>query len=198
MKLPTLLIIDMQRGMHSPAAGKRNNPQAEANIARLLESWRAARATVVHVRHSSRTSGSPFRPGQPGAEFQEELRPQDGEHVIEKEVPDAFIRTGLEAWLRERDIDELVIVGVSTNNSVEATARTSGNLGFRTRVVADGTFAFDKRDYSGIARTAGEVHAMSLANLEGEYASIVDTEAVLDLVDYVLRDGGQRPAGGRR
>jgi nicotinamidase-related amidase len=66
-----------------------------------------------------------------------------------------------------------VIVGVSTNNSVEATARTAGNLGFHTRVVADATFTFDKTDYEGRQRSAAEVHAMSLANLQGEYAEIV-------------------------
>jgi nicotinamidase-related amidase len=179
---PTLIIIDMQQGMRAPAAGKRNNAQAEENIARLLDAWRAARATVVHVRHVSRTPGSPFWPGQPGAEFQQELRPREGEHVVEKKVPDAFINTGLEGWLRDRAIDALVIVGVSTNNSVEATARTAGNLGFRTQVVSDATFAFDKVDYSGTARTAAEVHAMSLANLDGEYAAIVKTEEILNRV----------------
>jgi nicotinamidase-related amidase len=72
-----------------------------------------------------------------------------------------------------------VIVGVSTNNSVEATARTAGNLGFRTMVVSDATFCFDKTDYEGTHRAAAEVHAMSLANLDGEYAQIMSTEHVL-------------------
>ena len=178
---PALIIIDMQKGMLSPAAGPRNNPQAESNIAELLRVWREAGGTVVHVRHISRTPGSPFWPGQPGAEFQDALKPLDSEHVVEKNVPDAFINSGLERWLRVRDIRALVIVGVSTNNSVEATARSAGNLGFQTRVVADGAFAFDKVDYAGNPRTAAEVHAMSLANLEGEYAEIVSAAQARDL-----------------
>lgn len=177
--LPTLIIIDMQKGMNSPKIGPRNNPQAEANIAKLLSAWRGADATVVHVRHISRTVGSPFWPGQAGAEFQDELKPLDSAHVLEKNVPDAFINTGLERWLRVRDIGELVIVGVSTNNSVEATARTAGNLGFRTKVVSDACFAFDKVDYVGTLHSAAEVHAMSLANLQGEYAQIVSTAELL-------------------
>ncbi len=80
---PTLVVIDMQKGMSGPGAGERNNPQAEANIARLLAGWRETGATVVHVRHISRTPGSPFWPGQIGAEFQEELKPRRGEHVVE-------------------------------------------------------------------------------------------------------------------
>ena len=90
------------------------------------------------------------------------------EHVVEKNIPDALINTGLERWLRVRGVTKLAIVGVSTNNSVEATARTAGNLGFDTQVVSDATFAFDKVDYAGTKRTAAEVHAMALANLDGE------------------------------
>jgi len=173
--LPTLVIIDMQKGMANPSA-PRNNPNAERNIAALLKTWRASGGTVVHVRHISRSPGSPFWPGQPGVEFQDELAPLPSEHVVEKNVPDALINTGLERWLRMRGITKLVIVGVSTNNSVEATARTAGNLGFETQVVADATFAFDKIDYHGTHRTAEEVHAMSLANLDAEYATITTTE----------------------
>ena len=121
---PALIIIDMQQGMASPAAGSRNNPGAEHQIATLLLAWRAADATVVHVRHISRTPGSPFWPGQPGVEFQAALAPLPEEHVVEKNVPDAFIHSGLERWLRVRSISKLVIVGVSTNNSVESSART--------------------------------------------------------------------------
>jgi nicotinamidase-related amidase len=177
---PVLLIIDMQRGMREPSAGERNNPGAEGNIARLLAAWREAGAPVVHVRHISRTVGSPFWPGQPGVEFQPELAPLEHEHVVEKNVPDAFIHSGLEVWLRARAVRRVVIVGVSTNNSVESTARTAGNLGFGTFVVADATFAFAKTDYNGVWRTAEEVHAMSLANLDGEYATVASTAELLE------------------
>jgi nicotinamidase-related amidase len=172
---PALIIIDMQRGMKSESAGGRNNPDAEQNIASLLAAWRTAHAPVVHVRHISRTPGSLFWPGQPGVEFQPELAPLDHEHVVEKNVPDAFINTGLERWLHARGIERLVIVGVSTNYSVESTARTAGNLGFKTFVASDATFAFAKTDYSGCLRDAGEVHAMSLANLDGEFATVAKT-----------------------
>lgn len=174
-----LLIVDMQVGMTWPSSGVRNNSGAEAAIANLLAAWRGRGAPVVHVRHMSRTPGSPFWPGQPGVEFQPALKPLDPEHVVEKNVPDALINTGLERWLRARGISSVVIVGVSTNNSVEATARTAGNLGFETYVVSDATFAFAKTDFDGRARTAEEVHAMALANLQGEYASVITAAEAL-------------------
>jgi nicotinamidase-related amidase len=178
--VPALLIIDMQKCMATPAAGPRNNPDAERNIARLLARWRELDGAVVHVRHISRSPASLFAPGQEGAEFQPQFVPLAAAHVVEKNVPDAFINSGLERWLRVRGIARVVIVGVSTNNSVEASARTAGNLGFDTQVVADACFAFAKTDYAGSARSADEVHAMALANLDGEYASVTSTQALLE------------------
>lgn len=174
--MPTLLVIDMQVGMSWSESGVRNNPRAESVIANLLNVWRANGAPVVHIRHISRTPGSPFWPGQPGVEFQPTLIPLENEHVVEKNVPDAFANTGLERWLHSRGHSSLVIVGVSTNNSVEATARTAGNLGFRTYVVSDGTFAFERTDLRGVRWSAEDVHAMALSNLHGEYAAVISSK----------------------
>jgi len=178
--LPCLIIIDMQKGMANTPADSRNNHQAEENIARLLQAWRAAQAHIVHVRHISRSADSPFAPGQSGVEFQDALRPLPHEHVVEKNVPDAFIHTAFERWLRVRQLERIVLVGVSTNISVECSARTAGNLGFATVVVSDASFAFAMTDYASRSRSADEVHAMALANLGAEYATIMETRMVLD------------------
>lgn len=175
-----LLIVDMQVGMTWPSPEQRNNHGAEDTIAELLQDWRRRQRPIVHIRHVSRTPGSPFWPGQPGVEFQPALAPLDGEHVVEKNVPDAFVCTGLERWLHARGISCVVIVGVSTNNSVESTARTAGNLGFKTFVVADATFAFSKADFNGVHRSAEDVHAMALSNLHGEYATVIRSGQAAD------------------
>jgi nicotinamidase-related amidase len=177
--MTALLIIDMQQGMQSPTLPPRNNPQAEDNIARLLAAWRAADRPIVFVRHISRSPTSVFAPGQGGVEFQLRFQPLAHEHVVEKNVPDAFINTGLERWLHARGIRHLVIAGVSTNNSVEATARTAGNLAFTTIVAADACFTFDKTDFGGTLRSAEDVHLMALANLHGEYAEVRLTDDIL-------------------
>jgi len=105
--------------------------------------------------------------------------PLAGETVIGKRTNSAFIGTGLEATLRAAGVETLIVTGVITNNSVEATVRMAGNLGFETFVVEDACFTFGRKDWAGTPRTASEVHAMSLANLEGEYATVVGTAAVL-------------------
>ena len=174
-----LIIIDQQKGILQPRLGRRNNLQAEERILELLGLWRRSARRVIHVQHLSREPDSVFWPEQEGVEFQERFLPQDGEWLIQKQVPDAFCATGLEARLREAGISQLIIVGVATNNSVESSARTAGNLGFAAWVAEDACFTFDKADYFGTLRTAEEVHGMSLGNLHGEYAAVVSCAQIL-------------------
>jgi len=174
-----LIIIDLQKAIDHPSWGVRNNPGAEENIRRLLDHWRATSRPIVHVRHASRFPDSTYTEGQPGAEFKEEAAPLPGEPVVTKQTGNAFVGTALEALLRSHAITEVVIAGVITNNSVESTARMAGDLGFRTIVVSDATFTFGRKDFDGRIRSADEVHAMSLANLDGEYASIQTTLDIL-------------------
>ncbi|NVZ23577.1 cysteine hydrolase family protein [Pseudomonas costantinii] len=174
-----LVIIDMQQGMNHPKLGRRNNPDAELQIQSLLVAWRQSQRPIVHVRHMSRSPDSVFWPGQPGCEFQEALQPLAHEHVLEKNVPDAFTATGLERWLHMRSIKQLVIVGVITNNSVESTARSGGNLGFEVIVAADACYTFDQTDLSGRLWPAEDVHALSLSNLAMDYARVMETAQIL-------------------
>lgn len=174
-----LILIDQQKGIHHPKLGPRNNPGAEERIAELLSEWRRMARPVIHVQHLSRSPESVFWPQQSGVEFQERFEPLSGECVIQKQVPDAFCGTTLAANLREAGIEQLIIVGVATHNSVESTARTAGNLGFETWVVEDACYTFDKVDFFGKMHSAQEVHAMSLGNLHGEYATVIRTAQIL-------------------
>lgn len=177
-----LLIVDLQKAIDDPRwsrIGPRNNPQAEANVAALLAAWRRDGRPVVHIRHDSTDPASTYRPGGPGHAFKEEAMPLPGETVIGKAVNSAFIGTRLDEWLRGRGIGTLVVAGVITNNSVEATVRMAGNLGYDVRLVADACFTFGKLDRSRRLRTADEVHDLSLANMDGEYATVVETAEVL-------------------
>jgi nicotinamidase-related amidase len=177
-----LLVIDVQKAIDHPSWGERNHPEAEQQIAALVQVWRAERRPVYHIRHDSTEVASHYRPGQPGNDFKPEAAPAPGETVIAKQTNSAFIGTDLEWRLRAAGHTTLVVAGVITNNSVEATVRMAGNLGFETYLAEDATFTFGRADWNGTFRTADEVHAMSLANLDGEYCTVVRTEDVLRAV----------------
>src|SRR5579883_2671299 len=177
-RTPVLLIIDLQRAIDHPKwrrHGDRNNPNAERNIERLLALWRGRKLPIFHIRHDSTEPDSPYRPDQPGNDFKKEAIPMPGEPVIGKMTNSAFIGTDLEQRLRAAECTALFICGVITNNSVEATVRMAGNLGFTTCLVEGACFTFAKRDRAGRVWSADEVHALSLANMDGEYCTVLTT-----------------------
>jgi nicotinamidase-related amidase len=179
-KSAALLVVDVQRGFDDAAYwGPRNNPDAERNVARLLEAWRRTARPVFYVRHMSTSPRSPLHPGQPGNEIQDVVRPLPGEPVLEKSVNSAFIGTNLESRLRTAGIATVVVTGLTTNHCVSTTARMAANLGFATYVVSDATATFDLRGPDGRLYPAGEMHVAGLVELHEEFATILDTESVL-------------------
>ncbi|MGB1237703.1 MAG: cysteine hydrolase family protein [Pseudomonadales bacterium] len=183
-----LLIIDQQQGIDAPELGARNNPNAQSTILALLSHWRQLNWPVIHVRHNSHDIHSVFWAQKDSFNFKPAFVPDAREHLIEKRTPCAFTATALAQLLDQLHVEALVITGASTNNSVEATARSAGNFGYRTLVVEDACFAFDKRDYAGVARSAEEVHNMSLANLDGEYATVLSHSELLSQLNTGHQD----------
>ncbi|MBP6744814.1 cysteine hydrolase [bacterium] len=176
-----LLVIDVQQGFDEPYWGKRNNPQCEDNIAALIAAFRRASKPVIHVQHMSVEPQSPLRPGQPGNEFKPAAAPAFGEKVFGKTVNSAFIGTELEKYLREQGIDELVICGLTTDHCVSTSTRMAGNLGFKTYLVSDATATFNRKGIDGRDWPAEEIHQSALASLNGEFAQVISTVAVLNL-----------------
>ena len=179
-----LLIVDVQKGFDRfNTELHRNNPDLETNIARLQRAWRRSGRPVIHVQHLSKLPDSPLRPGPPGCEIKDEVRPLPGEPVVRKSVNSAFIGTDLEADLRRRGLPPLVITGMQTNLCVSTTARMAGNLGFTTYVVSDATATFDNVGPEGQTYSSELLHAVALADLHGEFATVVDTATVLQSLD---------------
>lgn len=175
-----LLTVDAQQGFDQFKG--RNNPQLESNLAALHAAWRAAGRPLVHVRHDSTEAASVFRPGLPGNAFKPEAQPQKGEPVVRKSVHSAFIGTDLEGRLRQMGARSLVILGIQTNYCVASTARMAGNLGYKTYVVADACATFPQRLLDGSEVNAQAAHDLALAELHGEFATVVSTRDVLDAI----------------
>lgn len=180
MTTPALLVIDVQNAIDDPAWGRRGQPEMEGNIATLLDAWRARRLPIVHIRHDSTDLTSPYRPGTPGNDFKPDVAPLPGEPVVDKRTNSAFIGTDLMDVLDELQVQRLVMTGVLLENSVEATARMAGNLGFEVVIPEDAVASVDRTDRNGRHWPAEDVHALTLAILENEYAQISDTRSLIE------------------
>lgn len=176
-----LILIDVQKAFLEWEAGglRRNNPAAVSNMARLLTAFRAHGMAIFHVRHASTEAGSALRPEAPGYQPIEDTREQGSEPVIVKHVNSSFIGTDLEERLRAGKMDTLVIAGITTNHCVETTTRMAGNLGFDARLVEDACYTFDRIGHGEQVETAQAIHAMTLSNLNGEFATIETTDTML-------------------
>ena len=172
-----LVLVDVQQGMDDPAWGPRNNPDCEANVARLLAHWRERGGTIVFVRHDSVEADSPLRPSEPGNAFKPVIEGEP-DLLVTKEVNSAFLGTpALEPWLRERGIGAIVVAGIQTNMCCETTARMGGNLGFDVAFALDATHTFDLADpLNGGVIDADTLSRVTAANLHGEFAQVVSTE----------------------
>lgn len=180
MTTPALMIVDMQKAIDDPAAGRRGQPEMEDRIAALLAAWRERRLPVVHVRHDSPDPASPYRPGAEGNDFKDVARPEPGEPVIDKRTSSAFIATDLMDALDELMVRRLVVAGAFLEGAVGSTVRMAGNLGFEVVVPEDAVASLEHVDRDGRRWSAEDVHALSLAVIDGAFAEITTADAILE------------------
>ena len=77
-------------------------------------------------------------------QIMEEVAPDSIDIVFKKYTPSLFVGTNAEQLLRNRDVDSLIITGVSTEMGVETTARHASCLGFIPIVVEDAVGSSDE------------------------------------------------------
>lgn len=180
---PALLLVDIQKGFDQVSywGNQRNHPEAEKNAAKLLHCWRELNLPLFHIQHASTNPESPLAEGKTGHEIHELVKPLDGEPVFKKKVNSAFIGTPLLSLLRETELSTLVICGLTTDHCVSTTTRMASNYGFKTFLVEDAAAAFNK-SFEGQNYSADMIHKISLATLKDEFAQIVKTDDILDLM----------------
>jgi nicotinamidase-related amidase len=177
-----LIVIDVQKGFEEyDIKGERNNPDCEANVARLIETWRANKLPVVFVKHNSKSETSVLRPNQPGNDFKDIITGTP-DLLVTKSVNSAFYGTpDLFNWLQENQIEAVAICGIQTNMCCETTARMSGNLGLDTWFILDATHTFAKT-FNGVKVSAEELARVTAVNLSGEFAEILSTEEAISKI----------------
>ena len=179
-----LLLIDIQKGVNTHQhwggpTGRRNNPDAEPNMQRLLAAWRAAGHQVFWTRHNSREDASPLKYALPTGDQIDGFDPADGEVVIEKDVNSAFVGTDMELRMRQHGVSRLVVAGFFTNFCVETSVRMSGNMGYDTYLVHDACATCNRIGPDGTDYDPQLLHDVTVSNLHGEFCTALDTETTL-------------------
>lgn len=180
-----LILIDFQKGFDQGEYldKNRNNKDAEKNASIILNKWRELNLPVFHIIHSSINPNSHFRESKSGFEIKDEVKPIKGEPVIKKNVHSAFIGTDLKERLDKQGINSLVIIGMTTNHCVSTSTRMAGDFGFDTFLISDATATFERLGINGEKFSAEIIHQTALANLNNDFAKVVDTKRILELVE---------------
>lgn len=174
-----LIVINAQGGLLDATNEGRNNLEAEKNITRILEHWRKKNQRIIHVKHvSDKVESIFFRQGK-GCDFLSSAQPKANEVVIEKMKSSAFAGTNLEAILNKESTSNLVLVGFTASECIDATAKDAAAMGYNAFVVGDGTATFDLRDQSGKLIKADRIHRLTLININAFYAKVVTTDDIL-------------------
>jgi len=176
-----LLLIDLQKGFDDQEywGGNRNNKDAEKKSAEILNRWRQVNLPVFHIIHSSLNPISRLHKTHSGFQIKDEVKPIEGETVIIKNVNSAFIGTNLKELLDNQKITSLVIVGLTTNHCISTTTRMAGNFGYNTILVSDATATFDRIGINGEKFSSEIIHQTTLANLNKEFAEVIDKNELL-------------------
>ena len=100
--------------------------------------------------------------------------------VLEKEQYDAFFGTDLEDWLRERNVQQLVIGGVMTHLCCETTARSAFIRGFEVFFLIDGTatYTLEFHRSSLLTLSHGFAHPMRVQEVDKRLQRHKDRETV--------------------
>lgn len=148
------------------------------NVQKMLDAARDAGMLVIHTREGHRPDLSDCPPaklnrgkkqgagigdmgpmgrilvrGEYGHDIVDELKPIEGEVVVDKPGKDAFYMTDLELILRTRGIQNLIVCGVTTHVCVSTTIRAANDRGFDCLLLSDCSAAFDPADHEATLKS---------------------------------------------
>lgn len=148
----------------------------------LLQAYRAREWPVIHVQHiSTRPNDTYFLPCTKGSEFHPDFQPAKGEFIVKKHYPNSFRDTTLLNILTKNHITHLAICGMMTHNAVDATTKAAYDNGLLCTVLHDACATKDLH-FNEITLPAQNVHHAFLAALEPIYASVLSSDAFLQMI----------------
>jgi nicotinamidase-related amidase len=184
-----LIVIDVQND-YIGGALPIEYPAVEQSLALIGRAMDAAREAAVPVVAVQNILGEemPFMArGTVGAELHASIAGRGWDHQVLKALPSALSNTGLDEWLRMRQVDTITLAGYMTHNCVLSTAIHGAHLGFGVELLSDATGSLPYANAAGSA-TAEEIHRVSLVVMHSRFATVMTTDQWISALA-----GGQTP-----
>lgn len=141
-----LLVVDMQKALVE-AQPYRGNEVVE-NIKRLLHCCRENAVEVIYVRHDD-GEGSELTRGMDGWQIEHQVAPLENEVIFEKQYNSAFVKTGLKAYLEQKEVKTIILVGMQTEYCMDATCKSAFEHGYKVIVPEMTNTTFDNEYMTG-------------------------------------------------
>lgn len=175
-----LLIVDAQNSYCQGVMKLSGIEAALDECARLLARARTLKVPVIHIQHDA-GPGTPYDVGAEIGAIAAPVAPLDGEKVIIKNFPNAFVNTELDDHLKSLDAKNLVIIGFMTHMCVNSTARGAFNLGYQVTVPAAATATRPLTAHDGSLVSAAALQIAALTALGDLFAVVLaDGNAIAD------------------
>ncbi len=145
-----------------------------ANIGLAMDAAGSASLPVVVVESVLPETSPIFAKGSHGVALHPSIAGKPRDWLLSKPMPSCLAKTDLEAWLRERQVDTVTLVGYMTHNCVDATARDASHRGLVVEVLSDATGSPAYANSAGKA-SAEELHRVFLTAMQARFASVLTT-----------------------
>lgn len=128
-----LLVIDIQNLLveEKPYAIEERLALWQDSITKV----RQAGLEIIYVRQNDEE----LVKGTADWEIHSTVAPLASEKIFDKTFNSAFKETGLHAYLQEKGIEQLIIMGMATNFCIDTTIKVAFELGYKVAVLQDGT-----------------------------------------------------------
>jgi nicotinamidase-related amidase len=137
-----LLVVDTQKAITNSALYQFE--LFESGVKKLIHTARKNNIEVLFVRHDDGV-GNELTKGNDGFEIYEGFSPADNEKIFDKKVNSAFKETGLLEYLKQKEENEIIIVGLQTDYCIDATIKAGFEHGFKMIVPANANSTFDNQ-----------------------------------------------------
>lgn len=177
MSATALLVIDVQNSfLQRPYWDEALLPAFTERQQALIDGTRAAGIPIVQIFHVE--PEGPFSLASGHVKTMEPLN-LEADVIFHKTRHSAFIGTGLDVWLRQHGISNLIVSGIRTEQCCETTTRHAADLGFSIDFVTEATLTFDMVSDDGFKLSVAEIKARTELVLAHRFARITTVEQAL-------------------